>query len=465
MCHFRILMLLFIFVRLKSTLKVPHFMILCFKRKRISRPHFNIKSVQDQKIRLIYLYFNYSSTLPRLKYSTGLSVNIKYWDKKRGRVKESTELRDWQEINDNLDQIAQKAKEIVTANPSIDHSKFKSLLDGFLSIRVDQSIKLYPSFFEFIEDYIKAEKSKPNAKITWKKYLTFLNLLKSYCKDNDLKEMAYEDIDWKFRKDFEVWCYKPPRAHSQNSLEKNINILTYFMRRSYERTYTNAEGKKVKYHDNTIPFEKSFAGHRVKTSRHPLTFEELNILLRFNDLPDHLIEVKDLFLMSAFGGGYRFSDYVKIRKENIFMQDNVELLRLFITKGDTKTKDNEVVIPVFPEFKILLNKYDYQIPISKSSQKSNEQLKELCKRVGLTREVPVQESIGGKMVHSVKQIWELVTNHTARFSFITNALNHYGMTAFEVSKITGQSLQVLLNYEHGDKTKNAIDIARKHFKK
>ncbi|MBK6392602.1 MAG: hypothetical protein IPF70_18995 [Saprospiraceae bacterium] len=83
----------------------------------------------------------------------------------------------------------------------------------------------------------------------------------------------------------------------------------------------------------------------------------------------------------------------------------------------------------------------------------------------LQREVAVQESKGGKMVHSVKQIWELVTNHTARFSFITNALNHYGMTAFDVSKITGQSLQVLLNYEHGDKTKNAIEIARKHFKK
>lgn len=439
-------------------------MILKFKRQRISRPHFNLKSRKDQNESLIFLYYKYSPDHPRLKYSIGIKILPKYWDKKLGKVRETTAFRSWAEINSRLSEIEQKAREIVKANPAIDHSKFKKILDSFLDIRPDDREKLYPSFFEFIENYINSERDKPNAKITWKKYLTFLNLLKAYCRDNEINELSYEDIDWKFRKDFESWSYQPPRSHSQNSLEKNINILSYFMRRSYERTYTNGEGKRIRFHENTIPFEKLFAAHRVKTSRHPLTVQELNTLLNFSDLPRHLMEVKDLFLMSAFGGGYRYSDYHKIRRENISSTEDVELLHLFITKGDTKTKDNEVIIPVFPEFKQLLTKYNYDIPNPKSSQKSNEQLKEICKLAGLNREVPVQESVSGKMVHSIKPMWELVTNHTARFSFITNALNHYGMTAFEVSKITGQSLQVLLNYEHGDKTKNAIAIARKHFK-
>ncbi|MBK7609139.1 MAG: phage integrase SAM-like domain-containing protein [Saprospiraceae bacterium] len=438
-------------------------MAIRFKRQRITRPHFNLKSRTNQNESLIFLYYKYSRDYPRLKYSIGIKVLPKYWDKKKGKVRETTELRSWESINKILADIESKAREVVKLIPSIDHSKFKSILDNHLSIRQEDRPKLYPALLDFIENYIEVERSKPYPKDTWKKYLTFLNLLKLFCKDNDIRNW-HEDIDMKFRKDFESWCYKAPRSHSQNSLEKNINLLSYFMRRSYERSYTNEEGKRMRYHENTIPFEKNFAAHRVKTSRHPLNVEELTALLNFNGLPPHLEEVKDLFLMSAFGGGYRYSDYIKIKKENIFTEEGVELLRLFITKADTKSKDNEVVIPVFPQFKQLLLKYNYQVPKTKSSQKSNVQLKEICKMASLQREVAVQESKGGKMVHSVKQIWELVTNHTARFSFITNALNHYGMTAFDVSKITGQSLQVLLNYEHGDKTKNAIEIARKHFK-
>lgn len=62
---------------------------------------------------------------------------------------------------------------------------------------------------------------------------------------------------------------------------------------------------------------------------------------------------------------------------------------------------------------------------------------------------------------SLKPILELITNHSARYSFITNALNENNLSVIEASKITGQSIKVLIEYERGDKVKKALEIAPK----
>ncbi len=117
--------------------------------------------------------------------------------------------------------------------------------------------------------------------------------------------------------------------------------------------------------------------------------------------------------MSAYGGGYRYSDYLRVKKENITYDEGVELLKLYTSKGDTNKYDNEVVIPILPEFKLLLEKYNYDLPTPLSSQKSNEKIKHICLQAGLDRLVEVKESVGGRNKISHKPLWQLVTNHTA----------------------------------------------------
>ena len=65
--------------------------------------------------------------------------------------------------------------------------------------------------------------------------------------------------------------------------------------------------------------------------------------------------------MSAFGGGYRYSDYERIKKENITVEDGVELLKLYTTKGIQRNLTTKLSYLLLPEFKELLEKYNYII--------------------------------------------------------------------------------------------------------
>ncbi len=431
-------------------------------RNRISKPHFNLRDKSEPKTPTsIFLFYQYRPDRERLKYSIGQSVLPEYWDQKGQKARVTVLHPEYGDMNDHLAKIVLKAKEVARNNPKIEPETFKQELDYFLGIRINPKQRLHPSLFEFIAAHVEQEKTKVNAKSTWKKIHTLLNHLKQYCQDFGLEDLDYKDINWDFKNQFENWCYSPPRSHSQNTMSKNFEELSNLMGEAYKRYYTDEQGVIQRYHTNDIPGDKKFSVNRVKTSHHPLSSEELHQLLKFNNLPDNLTRVKDMFLMSAFGGGYRYSDYERIKKENITVEDGIELLKLYTTKGDTKKFDNEVVIPILPEFKELLTKYNYIIPKPLSPQKSNEKIKLICQKAGLDRSVEVKESIGGQNKISHKPLWQLVTNHTARYSFITYMLNEMGANPAEVANMTGQSLKIMYQYVQGDKAKSAIRFARK----
>lgn len=429
------------------------------RRNKLSKPHFNLRDKTKLKVPSpILLFYNYSRDLERLQYSIGEVIAPEYWDQSKQEIKVSTYRPTHAVINQKLIDIKLKAKEIVNKDPFIDHESFKTELDYFLGVKHKPVTKSHPSLFEFIENYIKEEKEKVNAKSTWKKYHTLFIHLKKYASEHGQEYLDYDDIDSVFRKKFENWCYSKPREHSQNNLEKNLQTLSSIMKKAYSSTFKDEEGIKRRYHNNEYPFEKEFQTNRVKTSKYPLSFEELNTLLSFNDLPAHLMIVKDYFLMSAFSGGYRYSDYSRIDKNNIFEEGGQRLIRLFTTKGDTRKFSNEVIIPIFPEFQILLDKYEV-LPKPKSPQKSNEQIKKICELAKINRIVEVQRSVGGKLVSTREPICKLISNHTARYSFINIAMYHYDIPIAQIANITGQSIQVLLGYERGNKTQIAIKTA------
>jgi integrase len=431
------------------------------KRNRLSSPHFYLRDKNAQGPTSIFLVYKFSSKLNnRLKYSIGEFIDPKFWNKDKERARLTAAHPEHNTLNERLDFILVKVAEIRAGNPNCNIATFKLKLDHILGKDSHVSNNAIPSFFDFIDSYINGEKNKTNATSTWAKYLTTFNHIKSYCADHNLDMLDYDDINYDFLSSFVDWSYSPPRNHSQNTVAKSIEVVTTFLKNAHNRTYTDTNGEKHPYHNNKIFFDQDFYVKRIDTSKHPLEFSELLQLYDF-DLSQNprLARVRDLFLVSAFSG-LRFSDFSRLESQHIFQEDGQLFIRLFTLKGDRLKKDNEVVIPCIPELQSILNKYNFKVPADISNQKMNLYLKELGKLVGLNRKVLNKSSIAGKVVETEMPIYETITNHTGRYTFITVMINDFNISPDKMVKITGQSLKVLMQYEKGNKLKNAKKVGK-----
>jgi integrase len=83
-------------------------------------------------------------------------------------------------------------------------------------------------------------------------------------------------------------------------------------------------------------------------------------------------------------------------------------------------------------------------------------LKELCQRASITERVEVSRTKGGFRDTRTLEKWELITTHTARRSFATNAFLA-GVPTINIMKITGhKSESVFLKYIKISTEQNAL---------
>ncbi|MBP8239490.1 MAG: tyrosine-type recombinase/integrase [Saprospiraceae bacterium] len=98
-----------------------------------------------------------------------------------------------------------------------------------------------------------------------------------------------------------------------------------------------------------------------------------------------------------------------------------------------------------------------------SNQKLNKYVKEIVRTAGIVQQVTITEHRGGKMHVRKYAKWELVSSHTARRSFATNAVLS-GIPALEVMKFTGhRSMASFLQYVRITGQETAINYASHPF--
>jgi integrase len=95
-----------------------------------------------------------------------------------------------------------------------------------------------------------------------------------------------------------------------------------------------------------------------------------------------------------------------------------------------------VIVPLKGYVKEILKKYDGIPPQAISNQKMNEYLKELGEMAELKEDVVISLTKGGKRQTENFKKFELITTHTARRSFATNAYLQ-NVPTISIMKITG----------------------------
>ncbi len=414
----------------------------------MSKVRFYLKAPDATGESLISLYFSYNKK--RLVYSTGDKIPPKFWNEETQRAIKSKKLfPQYPDLNARLDNLTHETLSIYRRFlndgkvPSI--AQFKSELDAFA---LRGAVAGETSLFGFIDQFIKERAALPKfSKSTIKVYQRTLKHLQTFSKKNH-RQLDFQDIDLDFFYDFQKYLYSPPVSYAQNTAQKIVKTIKTILNEATDRGLN----KNLAYQSRRFGIPQKEAESIYLTSDELLKIYRLNLTY----LP-RLDKVRDLFLIGAFTG-LRFSDFTNIKPENIKTVDGVDVIQI-----TTKKTGEPITVPIHPIVKAILDKHNGNTPEPLSSQKMNDYLKELAELAELNETIILAKDRGGKRYDRQYKKWELVTSHTARRSFATNAFKA-GIPAISIMKITGHRTEAaFMKYIKISKEENAVLISQNAF--
>lgn len=410
----------------------------------IPQPRFLLREPKSTKPTLINCHLRFNNE--RIVFSTGERINQAEWDSAKQRAINSKKYPHNSELNIWLDKIEMEVKTIFRTynldNLSPTPEQIRDQINNKLFLKAN---KKTPTLLSFIASYIE-ECSKIKNPNTVRTYITTYKHLQSYSQALKVN-LDYDSINLDFYNSYVNFLMNELNL-SQNTIGKHIQIFKSFMNEATDRGYN----KKLE-----------FRGRKFKRLAEPvesiyLNKEELE-QIRSVDLTNQrtLERVRDLFIIGCYTG-LRYSDFTKIRPENIKTEVGGTYINIVTQKTTTK-----VVIPLNPIVINLLKKYDGFIPKPLSNQKMNQYLKVIGELAGITNKVSITRTKAGIKTKSAIPKNMLIHTHSCRKSFATNAFLA-GVPTLAIMKITGHTTEnQFLKYVKVSEEENANNLINHKF--
>lgn len=360
----------------------------------MAKANFYLKSKpNDTGEQLIILSFSYDGE--RMIYSSGQTIDPKFWNKSDQRAKKS--LTGYKTLNEYLQGLEQAVFSIYrkssadNVNPTVKHLKYE--LDLYLK-------KLQPKrerdFSEHFEEFITAKSPSVELK-TLQKYRTLLKTLKDFSKQTKT-ELSFETMDVKLYDKY--LAFRVNANKSDETIYKEIALLKTFLHWCVLREYTT-----------NVKFIKQFIVKERQKKVLSLTNDELFLLYHLPLEKQTQQIIRDMFCFSCFTS-LRYSDILQVSKEKII--DNT--LSLY----QVKTKDN-VSIQLNTFAIAILERNNFNFPIY-SNYYANKVLREVAKLAGFNRSTSKLMVSGNKRVEIVKPLHKAISFHIGRKSNVTLSL-------------------------------------------
>ena len=418
----------------------------------------------------IQLFFNYGSK-KRLRYSTGLKVsNIKNWDSSKMRIKNVIAEIHKNEVNNKLSEIHTLIEKTYTdlaisKGLTVTNDMLKEALDKFLNKNIvieekPKQLDLLPFYKWFIEYYQKhplTTTGRPMANGTAKTYRNAYTLLQKF--NDSVLTLSYDKIDIQFYDKFLNYLYE--NNYSLNYIGTQIKILKTVMNASFEKGYHSNLDFKKKYFKK--PLEEVFNIYLNINELHKIyeldfsNFEPKRVNKDFVITKDKLEIARDLFLISA-NTGLRVSDFNNLSSKSIITEKGSSYISLITQKNSKR-----LTIPINSTVSAILDKRDGNPPKRMAEQHINYCLKEIGEQAKINEPISKEITKGGVKVSNTVKKFELITNHTGRRSFCTNAYKS-GMPTIDIMAISGHSTEkVFYNYIKVDDLERAEKISKHKF--
>ncbi len=412
----------------------------------------------------IYFEFRNSAGTIRLRTSTGFFIsNKKDWDSKNQRLKIPSAVFGATEINNKLiDGMYKFNKSMngINENESSEAIIKKLMLSAFdkLSVeekRKEQEFKSKHNLIDYYDWYLEyyAKHNSPFTKkvlspASLKTYKTGLSRLKEYIAARKLKSFSFNDCNREFYDDY--IAYLTDCNYSKNYIGTIIQKLKTILGFAFD------EG----VHQNT-EFKKSyFAKLKEEIDHIYLTKAELDRILELTINDERLDCVRDIFIICCYTG-LRISDMSSLLKKDtqvIFEEDGV----YYFSLRQAKTS-KPVIIPLNSTVMKIVEKYDGNLPNYIHQNTINIHIKSICKKAKIKENYTFTRTVGGKSIEITAPKHKLVSCHTARRTFCTNAYKS-GIPVQDIMSVSGhKSERVFLSYVKVDKIENAKRIAKYEF--
>ncbi len=397
---------------------------------------FYLESRKDSEGNLITenvpIYLSATFEGKRLLYYTGYRVDASKWDSslqkvKRNRFNKSGDSAT--EINGYLVELQAKTLEIYRERKTLRQPVSTSYLRDELKKRMGEDSSNTLSFFDVFELFITSEKEAN----TWTsgtvtKFRTNLAHLKAF-----QKKIDFEDINESFLNRY-VSFQRNTLDHRNTTIAKNLRIFKWFMNWATKKGYNT----NMSYKD----FDPELKGTTRNQNIIFLTWEEFTHLYNLEIPKQYLAQVRDVFCFCCVTG-LRYSDVSNLKRSNI-KSDAIEFTTIK-TEDTLRIQLNQYSRAILAKYASIPFKDDKCLPVI-SNQKMNEYLKELGKFAHIDQPETIVYYKGAERIEKTYQKWELLSTHTGRKTFVTNALS-FGIPAEVVMSWTGhKDHKVMENY-------------------
>ena len=390
------------------------------------------------------IFLVYQDKGRKFKHFTKEKSPLKYWDKKKQRVKHISAAS---EINDLLDHLAATLKKIEREHRMLDGGySFDKVKSTFLNKNKDAKGLL--EFFELVVSNMSGSYKRR----TIMKYQTIINDLWDFEKDYKFP-LSFDRVDAKFQDQFLKFLAEK-KNNSRNTAAKKITNLKTLL----DKATKAGVNKKMDYRD--------FKVKKVKTKKVVLSQDELFRLYEM-DLTNNpkLEKVRDLFCFECFTG-LRYSDIKELKFEDLFSETNVSGTKLYSVRINVQKNEGPLIVPLNQYAIKIIKKYEDKVdsalstlnlPSAKhkignkvfpsiSLQKMNDYIKELGKFAGIDRPINQTKYIGTERIDQIFPKYQLLSTHAARRTFINLSLKR-GMRLEVAQKIAGhKSIQTTMKY-------------------
>lgn len=351
-----------------------------------------------------------------LEYYVSESINPKYWDSKEGRSIRKG-FPQFSEFNARLDNIENKVLDIVRrlTNDEIEltHEIIKAEIDKLFNREpIEPGIKQM-ELMEFIDYFITNCNRSEGTKKSYKRV------------ERDLQEfqkkkkivLTFNKIDVDFHTDIVTFYKSKGKGYAPNTIGTRIKVIKTFMSEAYERNL----------HNNLDYKKRMFNKPHEETKAIYLNSKELTSIYKLDLSKNKTLDnVRDWFLIGAYTG-LRFSDLNKLTKENI-TKSTIEIT--------TQKTDTSVSIPLHPIVSEILTKYNYSLPRLMSNQKFNDYIKDVASLAQINEPILIEQTKGVLKTKQSVSKHTLISAHTARRSFATNAFLA-GVPPIQIMRMTG----------------------------
>ncbi|VBB48193.1 Integrase family protein [uncultured Paludibacter sp.] len=382
-----------------------------------------------------------------LKYYISKSINPEFWNTRTSKARETNKFPQHPEFNERLRMISNDIESVLLQfeNAGITPTKkqLKTALDKLIKpdktpIESNEIDIKRLGFVDYLQHLIDTATLKNS---TIRAYKVVKNNLIEYQDKNNVY-LTFQNVDIDFYNSF--LKFLEHKNFGVNTIGARIKVVKTVLNNANDRGIDVCQDYK----------KKSFKKVTEESENVYLSESELDEIYNLKDLPNYLDKVRDLFLIGCYTG-LRFSDLTRLKKDFITIDNTISI--------KTQKTGKNVEIPIHSRVSEILKKYNYELPKPISNQNFNEYIKEVAKLADFDEKITKQYTRGGKLVNQTTEKYNLISSHTARRSFATNAFLA-DVPTLAIMQITGHKTEsAFMKYIKMSAKDNAIKLKSHKF--